>query len=252
MNNSSCRDLEKIVSKMEIPHSASLGDAPALDDLKNIDQLINEYSSKYNKKIILYGGQVARSEILGLTNMRKHTSDIEYYCHDENAIRQIISHEPVTYLSKYDIVYIYKKNINITFSYKHIHDLYMPDDFVTSGADFSSQYIETYCANAEYSIMLKMRRIHSLTQKGLDPFGKDALDIISLLTAGNYKPEIKEVYLDKLVYYLVKYVTSQKEKLLSIYKFIDKYKRQLPKKYINGYDKVSADLYSKLIIREQL
>lgn len=239
-----------IVKEYNVETSDRFTIVPHLETIEDINSLLAEFYEKYKENLILYGGQAARADLLGLSRMRKHTNDIEYFTNKDDVIIDILKNNKVIYHTKYDILFFYKKNINITFSYKHIHDLLVPDDFINCSKKIKVKNKNVFCASSEYSIMLKMRRIYFCLINKKEPFGKDAIDIINMLVAPSFK-NVATINFQKLSLKIKEYISKDVDIVQKILKFIDKYHVHLPKDFQESYTEIFSNLCQIVLLESE-
>lgn len=230
------RPLERLARQYEVPFTRSFDEIPAPNGEAAIINLMAEQYEHYGNSLILYGGQTATEELLGVTKMRDITTDIDYLC-TEKGIEQVLKDEELFYHEKYDILFNYKYHINISYSYHHIHDWQVDRGFIESALQILIEGRPLLCSSTEYSIMLKMRRMHSCRQKGRPLFGKDGIDIINLLLGPACRQELPDLDLALLSELIRENVVADREDLEELLNFTDRYSQHLPGRYHKIYDK---------------
>ncbi|MBN2511021.1 MAG: hypothetical protein JXB03_12125 [Spirochaetales bacterium] len=174
---------------------------------------------------VLYGGQTASPHIYGYKTMRSPTTDLDFLCTIESA-RMIVQQERgLLYHPDYDILFCYRSHIPLTFAVAHIHDCLAGSEVIATAETVQTPYGPIACANREFCIILKMRRSEDCLARRRSIFGKDALDIISIVTraAADERP------LDVKVFAALfrTHVTADREEALEICTEINLYENHL-------------------------
>lgn len=153
--------------------------------IENLDLMYR----RYGKKVVLYGGQLATPWFYGFKKMRAATNDVDLMIASDTIERVVRDYNP-RYSPRYRIFLAVLDSVPYVFSCGHIHDWTVPDDFFLSAVlhNFGSHSV-TVCSR-EYLIALKLRRgvfsDHSL-------FGKDAIDILNIITAPFIRKELNQI-----------------------------------------------------------
>ncbi len=204
--------LEKLIKN----HVKSIEEIPELQEYFNGNELkvskrdvlnaIKTLREQFNEDIIIYGGIMVYPEILGYKkHIRKPSTDID--C----VLKNLKGVEEFYYIKDFDTGLKIVGNVPVSFSYKHIHDFSIPQDFYKDAIKVDGA---SYC-NPSYLIMMKLRR----------RFPKDYLDIASLLAS-----EKANVDIEKTINLIKNYITSDKEKISKLFQPLKKYSQQIPKK----------------------
>lgn len=209
------------VSDFHVTKSEEGVDREACSEERIFDIIFN-YGKTFKKDLILYGGQVASEKIYGLKGIRDISTDIDYVC-SFDGINKIIKSKNLYYHTIYDIVFLVKNRITVTFTYKHIHDWKVDNGFFKNSEIIDYNGYSFYVCSAEYILMLKIRRMISNRENCIDVFGKDALDIINIISSSDNKKNVKQIDYSFLKVLIKKYVSNDKTVLKGIYDFIQRY-----------------------------
>lgn len=196
--------------KHNIPVVEQIGYYDFHPGLPLVFETIKELYRKFKDKIILYGGQAATKIFWGARVLRTQTNDIDVVIKKDQLENILAGQGTFYYHKKYDYFYFYLNNIQIVFSYAHIHDWNIPQDFYDSARDFKFDTLVIRVCSPEYLIALKLRRNFYAIREGHPFFGKDALDILNILTAFFYDPGKEELDLNKLTTLVHTHVSPEK------------------------------------------
>lgn len=144
--------------------------------------LVNRFAQAYGDKLVLYGGITATEWIYGRKRIRSITSDLDFVCTEEG-LEAVLASEDVSYHARYDILYTVAENVSVSFTFRHIHDWLLRDEFFAATKTSSPFGIPLRHVSREHAIALKLRRTDERIRRGLLPFGKDALDVLNMLDA---------------------------------------------------------------------
>lgn len=244
--NKNSTPLSELAIRYDVPFTGSFGEIPAPEGEEAIVRLMAEQYERYGDSIILYGGQTATEELLGVTKLRDITTDIDYLCTDEGLIK-VLEGEELFYHEKYDILFNYRDHINVSYSYQHIHEWQVDRGFFATALQILLGAHPILCTSSEYSIMLKLCRMHCCRKTGRDLFGKDGIDIINLLLGPAYRQELPELDLGLLSGIIRDYVSKDREELEEFLSFIDRYSQHLPKRFHSLYSRVFAGFRASLL-----
>ncbi len=179
-------DLDKIarncracVSDTTRLHSAKLDTSTALE-------ILGYFSGRYRRGLVLYGGQLATPLFWGFKQMRKLTNDFDFVV-SEPILVEMIGSEGLSYNPEYHIFFTYLDGIICCFTSGSIHGWDIPEDFFTMAAEFKIQGREISVCSREYTVALKFRRA---VAGGGDLFGKDAIDIINIVSAPAFRKDL--------------------------------------------------------------
>ncbi len=164
---------------------------------EKIFALLDRYAAEYGEGLVLYGGLTATERVYGLKRIRDITTDLDFAC-TAAGLEAVLASERILYHEGYDILFSVSDNVPITFAYGHIHDWPLDPGFFDSASRVRLPSAELLCCSRERSIMLKLRRTGERLESGLQPFGKDALDILNILVAPSRRRELKPVDIGEL------------------------------------------------------
>ncbi|MEW5815063.1 MAG: hypothetical protein AB1798_06665 [Spirochaetota bacterium] len=204
---------------------------------QHIFDLIGSFASQYETDLILYGGQTATERIYGYKRMRSITNDLDYVC-TFKGVKRIIDNLQVLYHPEFDILLILIQGIPVTFTYKHIHNWIIPEDFMQSVRPVRLNDYTVLCCAPEYSILLKFCRAFECIQQGRRIFGKDAIDIINMLTAPYFNSSRSPVDVEKVGRLLKTHVTEDCSTVIRIMEEISCYENHLPVEDVPVFKKI--------------
>jgi len=169
--------------------------------------VMSELDDALDHEVIMIGGQTVHPKLLGLRQMRKPSNDVDCVTTAEG-VKKI--HENFKGLSNFFLsedhgdLFLEYQGFPIGFVTDNIHDWEIDQNFrqsaLTLPVDRGSQIT---VASPEYTIMLKIRRADS---KG-KLFGKDRIDISSLLLAPKYRSDLRDVNMDEVASLTYDHVT---------------------------------------------
>lgn len=158
-------------------------------DICSVIHTLDTMYQRYGDKVVLYGGQLATPWFFGYKQMRTTTTDVDLAVSPE-ILKRVIREYSATYHDEYRVFYSICDSIPFVFTAEKIHDWRIPEDFYTSATLHKFGSFRVRGCSREYLITLKLRRImesdHSL-------FGKDAIDILNILTASVVRKELGSI-----------------------------------------------------------
>ena len=207
--------LEELCRYFKIPKK-EINHKKYRDKAKSLDYIETSLSFFYNeinqaKEFLIIGGKTASPLLLGLRQMRKLSNDIDFITTENGAIKLIkkFRGNESFFYSNYKNLFLEYNGLPFVFNFKKIHDWEIPNDMWDSAVKKMIKDTELKISSPEYTIMLKLRRAYQ--EKRF--FGKDKLDIASLLLAPLYK-ELKEVNLNKTARLIYENITKDKEEII--------------------------------------
>lgn len=207
----------------------AIGLVPETYDEEKIFTLVEYYGVSYDGGLVLYGGQTATERIYGFKRIRDITTDLDFVCTGEG-LRAVLAGERLFYHRKFDILFSARDNVPVSFALTHIHDWPVDEGFFRTALTVRGFRCPVRCCSREYSIMLKMRRMNERIERGEQPFGKDALDIINMTTAPYLRSDLAPVDFCSLARLLAAHVSSDAARMERLADFIAGYRDHLTEK----------------------
>jgi hypothetical protein len=149
-----------------------------------------------NHKSVVLGGLTTYPQLLGYRFLRMPSNDVDCVTNFEGLfnIRNHFKDNPeLFYSSDHDGVSLIHNNCPVGFWIDKIRDWETPRDFFDSAIPLFFPDGQVTCCAPEYTIMLKLRRAKQKQRI----FGKDKIDISSLLLAPYFRLELKGVDIKK-------------------------------------------------------
>ena len=227
-------------------HVLPIKDEEYVDD--KIFRLVDRFASIYGGSLVLYGGLTASERIFGFKRIRTVSNDLDFVCTPEG-VEAALARERPFYHEDFDVLFAIVDNIPVSFSFAHIHDWRISEDFFASSLFVQAGSEPIRCSSREYAIMLKLRRMDCLASQGKHLFGKDALDIINMLTAPCFKKELPPVALERLCSLVKAEVTANTGRLRALADFIAAHGMHLTAKENDAFLPVFTDFETRLIPR---
>jgi len=208
--------------------------------------LLDRFAADYGDGLVLYGGLAATERIYGLKRIREITTDLDFVCTPEG-LEAVLDGERVAYHEDYDILFAVVQSVPVTFAYGHIHDWPVDAPFFDKAARVRPGKVELLCCSREHAVMLKLRRSCERMGKGLQPFGKDALDILNMLAGGSAREGRRPVALGELRGLLRGNIEGYESRLAWILAFLRGYEAHL-----SAAERVSVEASLEAISRDPL
>lgn len=224
----------------------AIGLVPETYDDDKIFGLVEYFAATYGGELVLYGGQTATERIYGFKRIRDITTDLDFVCTDAG-LERVVSTERLFYHRRYDIFFSVKDNVPLSFTSGHIHDWQVDEGFFSAAQLAHGFHCAPRCCSREYSIMLKMRRMNERIGRGEHPFGKDALDIINMVTAPYIRADLPPVDFPALASLLAANIGSGSDRAAELLSFIAAYKDHLTD-WEFSYFTDALDLFSRALV----
>ncbi len=219
-------ELARAYSIPAISSYGELGLVPEVYDEEKIFALVERFAAAYDGSLVLYGGQTATARVYGFKRIRDITNDLDFVC-TPAGLESVARRERLLYHAGYDILFSSRDNVPLSFALEHIHDWPVDEGFFGSAREVRGFAWPMRCCSPEYSIMLKMRRMNERLDHGGAPFGKDALDIINMVTAPYIRSDLAPVDFVRLAELLRASVSREASRLAALTGFIAPYDEHL-------------------------
>ncbi len=206
---------------------AELGLAPEEYTEDKIYDLVEYFGSVYGEDLVLYGGQTATERVYGFKRIRDITNDLDFVCTDQGIRAVSDGRERLFYHPRFDIFFSVRDNVPVSFALTHIHDWPVDRGFFAAAGKAAGFRSPIRCCSREYSIMLKLRRMSGRLDRGEQPFGKDALDIINMAAAPCVRADLPPLDFSLLGSIVADYVTADPERIEELRAFIAGYRDHL-------------------------
>jgi len=213
-----------------------------------IFHLVDRFAATYGGSLVLYGGLTACERIFGFKRIRTISNDLDFVCSPEG-LELVLERERTFYHEDFDVLFAIVDNVPVSFSFVHIHDWRINEDFFASSVLMHAGSEQVRCSSHEYAIMLKLRRMDCLATHGKHLFGKDALDIINILTAPCFKKELVPIDLEKLCSLIKAEVTTDSGRLHTFIDFIAAHGMHLTDRENAAFLPIFTDFENTLIPR---
>ncbi|MCG8571106.1 MAG: hypothetical protein MJB14_13310 [Spirochaetes bacterium] len=214
-------------------------------DKSVIFPIMNDFYQFFQDGLILYGGQTAIEKIYGYKKMRSATNDLDYVI-KKTMLESLVKKYHLSYHTIYDVLFTYIEHIPITFTLDHIHDWEIDTQFYSTSRIIQFDQVTTCCCSPEYSILLKLMRSVCAWQKAGKIFGKDGIDIVNMMTAPTFRPDLKPIEYSSLFQLIADYLTKDFNLINTIFDQIYKYRQHLDEpgqmEFTKHYEKISQDL----------
>lgn len=187
------------------------------------DEILNaitELSYKFSENMIFYGGVLCYPEFCGYKkHLRLPSDDLDCVLTNEGLKLlkddELLNH--CYYVKEFDAGFmVYKENVPVGLSHKHIHDWTITDDFFDSAIDINNS---KFCS-PEYLTMLKLRRNHYRINNGKKLMGKDYMDIVSLFASET------NISLEKIKDLIIENISDNLNEIKEIVSPLEKYVKQ--------------------------
>jgi len=178
----------------------------------NILQTAIELDAISNHQMIVLGGLTTYPQLLGHRFMRRPSNDIDSVITFEgffNLSNNFKNSSEFFYSSDHDGISLIYNNCPIGFWMDEIRNLKLPKDFYDSAVPIFFSNGQVSCCAPEYTIMLKLRRAKFKKRV----YGKDKIDITSLLLAPYFRENLRKVDLDKTSELIKEYLSPTDNEL---------------------------------------
>jgi len=188
--------------------------------IENLDRMYR----RYGNSVVLYGGQLATPWFYGFKKMRSTTNDVDLAVSAAMLERVIREYHP-NYIPRLEIFLASLDGTPFIFTAEHIHDWEIAGDFFDTAKVHSFGSLQTVCCSREYLIALKLRRgtcsDHSL-------FGKDAIDILNIITAPFVRHDLTPVDLKLSAELFLRHTGAGGKEIVWV---LSRYTEHLPQEY---------------------
>lgn len=226
-----------------IDHYDEIGLEPETYGDEKIFGLVEYFAATYGGELVLYGGQTATERFYGFKRIRDITTDLDFVCTGDG-LRRLLVLERLFYHRKFDILFAVRDNVPVSFAQTHIHDWEIDPGFFRAAETVRGLRCPVLCCSREYSIMLKMRRMSGLLDRGEKPFGKDALDIVNMITAPFLRADLELVDPLETAALVRDHVAADRGRFGELLEFIDFYRDHLTEVEL-GYFERAFDLFDQ-------
>ncbi len=238
--------LARLVDTFAIPRSDFIRAEVSSYGMGHVLSIMARFFERYGTDLVLYGGQTASEYLYGYHRMRSATTDLDYLC-TPHGIERIVNREPgLRYHPEYDVLFTYADSVPVSFAIDRIHDCPIAPDFFSSAQTLKIPGGFVHACSPEYSIMLKLRRTGECLANRRKPFGKDAIDIINVITGSHLRPDRPELDAAKLVELVFRYVSRDPDENAEIFRRIEEYGSHLPRHDIPVFAAAMDQIYGEL------
>lgn len=174
-----------------------LGVPRAIPGDEAVFAVLDRLLAAYGELLVLYGGIAATERVYGLKRIRDISTDLDFALEREGLEALLGGGGPLhrgpsrlgagldegrlLYHADYDILFALLGGVPLSFAYGHIHDWPLDPGFFAEAEILRPAGRALRCASRRHAVMLKFRRSATRLREGLEPFGKDCLDILNIL-----------------------------------------------------------------------
>lgn len=226
-----------------IDHYDEIGLEPEAYGDEKIFGLVEYFAATYGEELVLYGGQTATERFYGFKRIRDITTDLDFVS-TADGLRRLLLQEKLYYHRKFDILFAVRDNVPVSLAQTHIHDWEIDPGFFRAAETVRGLRCPVRCCSREYSIMLKLRRTSGRLDRGERPFGKDALDIVNVITAPYLRSDLEQVDFLETAALVRHHVADDPDRFGAMLEFIDAYRDHLTEVEL-GYFERAVDLFDR-------
>jgi hypothetical protein len=230
------------VPKGEVDYDKYREKRPSSDDLLSA---MHSFYTELGPDYLIIGGQTTHPKLLGYRQMRRPSNDIDMVTTDsglDSLNSRFGSMPEFFYSTVHGDVFLEYKGLPFGFVMDRIHEWSVPDELWNTAVNIKVDSTTLTLASPEYTIMLKIMRAH---QNGRF-FGKDKVDITSLLLAPMYNSSLRKVDAEKTLELIREHVTQDPKLIGKYLGEISSYQDQLRKDERETFQKVYGNFLNLL------